>query len=364
MEKENDTLSSLFQQARNEKIETSHHEVGRWIGYFSILALLGAWLTKLKVLFTKSYLMYTAIILSTSIGIGSYFFMDKNQENQSVSTLVSTKNMELDTPIVDNPIPFSANQENLQNQPQSNQNPTTLLEENIEQPTQADSDLIQHRDSNDEINEAPKPPKNEYKDVGAFSKLVVSDVVRVVLVQDGSQGVKLAEGTDESLIKITNKSGTLIIERSNTRNNNTELKVYVSIADLSSISAGDASRISTESTMLQFKSIEIQSSDASRIDLNLTAKKVKVLSSDASRISLKGKADEIDLVTSDATRIVAFDFPCMHVKVLSSDASRIQVSASKTLKIKISDATTVEYKGNPESVEKDAKMPSKVVKVD
>lgn len=368
MEKENDILSSLFQQARNEEVKTSHHEVGSWIGYFSILALLGAGLAKLKILFTKSYLMYTAILLSTSIGIGTYFFLGNNQENQSVSTLPTIQQVEIDAPIIDNSIDFSLENEVLENNPSKDENVIdhqyVNVEQNIEQGTLISSDLLGENELEVMADEVSTPAKNTYKDYGAFSKLVVSDIVRVVLVQNGTQGVRFAEGTDESMLKITNKSGKLIIETSSVRVKNTELKVYVSFTDLSSISAGDASRISTESTTLKLNNVEIMCSDAGRIDLGLTANKVNIASSDAARITLNGKANDFDVVSSDASRINAFDLLCQHVKILCSDASRIQVNTAKSLKIKASDATSIEYKGNPESVDKEANMPSKVTKVE
>ncbi len=369
---ENDILTSLFDKARNEKQETSHHEVYGWLGYFSLLAFIGALFTKIKLLFTKSFIMYTSIFTCAAVVVGTiaYNFTGSNQnqsELMNASASISKSNpIELEEyaeppeNTVTKHLPIVANHNLIV--------PDHEVEE-TEPMSQLDGPIEQRLKQNlsptiiTEVSQVVAI--SGFNDYGEFDNLNVNGSARVVLVQGNSSGARIEGNAAEVSLKTVKGVKTLVISSSSVRNNNNSdaTVVYVSVKDLKTIITSDAARVSGEGAYFEFDQLAIESHDASRVELNVKSKNMTINCSDASRITLSGSTNELTVVSSDAARLSAFELKANSVNAVGKDASRLEVFASNDLNIKLQDASRLDYMGNPKSLNKISKGASKVEKV-
>ena len=371
MEKEKDILTSLFEQARNEKLETSHREVYRWIGYFSLLSLFGVWLSKIKLLFTKSFIMYTYILTSAAVIVGTiaYNFTGSNQ-TQSESLNLSDSLSKTKTKVIEE---YAQPRENAisKHAPHNGDNILTSPNQEVEvtQPMSQTTSTIQ--ESPIQENPANRTENvqvvtnDEFNDYGVFDNINVSGSARVVLVQGNSYGARIEGNAAEVTLKTVKGVKTLVVSSSSVGNNNRAevTVVYVTAKDLKTIITSDAARVSSDDIEVEFDQLAIESHDASRVDLKLKSKNLSINCSDASRVTLSGSTNDLTVVSSDASRLSAFELQADAVNALGKDASRLEVFASKELNITLHDASRLEYMGNPKSINQLLKGASKVVKV-
>jgi hypothetical protein len=371
MEMDKDILTSLFDKARNAKLETSHHEVYRWIGYFSFLAFIGVLLSKIKILFTKSFIMYTTILTSAAIVVGTiaYNFTESNQ-NQSASmnasnSIVKSSIIDIEKyaepldSVVTKHLPIVAHSNSIFPDHMVEEEHTFLMEGPIEHRLQQDETLAK-------IEVSQVLANAEFNDYGEFDNLNVNGSARVILVQGNSFGARIEGNAAEVSLKTVKGVKTLVVSSSSVRNNNNSdaTIVYVSVKDLKTIITSDAARVSGEGTDFKFDQLAIESHDASRVELKLTSKNLSINCSDASRITLSGSTNELTVVSSDAARLSAFELKTNSVNAVGKDASRIEVFVTKELNIKLEDASRLDYMGNPKSFNSISKGASKVEKVD
>ncbi|MDR2359160.1 MAG: DUF2807 domain-containing protein [Prevotellaceae bacterium] len=88
-------------------------------------------------------------------------------------------------------------------------------------------------------------------------------------------------------------------------------------------------------------------SGATKIQGNLTANKLTVDMSGASRLDLTGAADDASFDISGITSIHAKDFTLKNASVESSGASSVDLHVTESLRVHLSGASVVRYKGNP-----------------
>lgn len=143
----------------------------------------------------------------------------------------------------------------------------------------------------------------------------------------------------------------------------TELKFVIQAPDLEKIDFSGASEFNTKAKV-ELDNLEIESSGAAEIDMNLIVEELIIDVSGAAEIDLEGKAKQFKLDLSGASEIEAYDFIAENVVINSSGASDCEIYAEKSLKVDLSGASKVEYKGNPEQVNSDTSGASSVKKAE
>lgn len=94
--------------------------------------------------------------------------------------------------------------------------------------------------------------------------------------------------------------------------------------------------------------IDISSSGASELDLEVKSPEVKISLSGAGKVKVKGMTRRLDAKISGAAAIRAFDLLSEETDLHITGAGKAEVYASKTLKIDATGASSVQYKGNPQ----------------
>ncbi len=87
------------------------------------------------------------------------------------------------------------------------------------------------------------------------------------------------------------------------------------------------------------------------ITLALDSQKVNVLMSGSGDITLSGTTDSLDIKVSGSGDVEAYNLNAAHVNAQVSGSSDIQVTATKTLKCRVSGSGDISYKGNPDKVD-------------
>jgi len=194
-------------------------------------------------------------------------------------------------------------------------------------------------------------PNAEARPVGSFHALQISNAFHVVLTQSDEEGLAVSANhkEDVSNIKTTVENGTLRIwfdDNNKWWPKNRKLKAYISVKDLSQIKAGGATNITIENG-LKVASLKLEMSGASDLKGQLTvAGDLSIRLSGASDITISGTADKVSIDASGASDVKAFDFTANTCTVDASGASSVRITADKEMSVKLSGASSVNYKGN------------------
>lgn len=362
-----ETLNKLFEQARNEAAETNVNDIRKWIGLVTIGTILISLLTKMKLVFTKSAIIYTSAILTTGIGLGSYFFTTDNRSAQQQYTPVDKTDVKVES-FREEPdektIIFTSPQKIIhQNDPPIQE---LITEDNAEIPVELPPVNESFRKEIPQ-NIAPISISDNEEDYGTFKALKLSGTVDVVITQGAKESVRIeADEKGKSVLIIKNKNGTLEIYTENKRNiSNYKLKIYVTVVDLNKIESSGATDLKSRGE-LTFNNLELKGSGASDIDLKLNVKELNLGISGSSDVNIKLSATELvlnvsgasdvelsgnttvaDLICSGASNLDASGLKVKSGVIKCSGASSTKIYVTDKLDLTVSGASDVKYKGNP-----------------
>ncbi len=186
------------------------------------------------------------------------------------------------------------------------------------------------------------------RSVGSFSGVKVAEGIDVYLIKGDKESVKVeVTGTDISNV-ITEVSGSYlkVHMRDGNYRDRVDAKVYVTYTKLDRLSASSAGTISSQG-VIDASSMEISSSSAGNIEVELNAGKVTVSASSAGEIELKGKAKSVTAEASSAGEIDAYDLESAQVLAEVSSAGSVEVNVTEDLTAHASSGGSVRYRGNP-----------------
>jgi|GEM_PF-911011 len=371
MSREENILNNLFEQARNEKAETSVSDIQKWIGFVTIGTLLIGLLAKLKLIVTKSFFMYSSIVLIAGLGVGTYFLTQTENrteiKEQAVRKEIKTPEQTTVQPEeASGTVPAEA-QQLVSPGMQKSLRTETDLEPEI---TLATNPVSPESSPTTEQLPVPVIVISSIKSAAAYSfqKIKISGAVNVVLRQGSENNVEI-EGVQEckDQIVINNKNEWLEIYSKDIKNSPKDCKttIIVTVTELNKIECSGASDLSS-SGELNFKQLELKTSGASDIklqmnvpvfstsvsgasdvQLNLTAERSIVSVSGASDVTISGASTYLELICSGASDLKAEKFKAKDAKVTCSGASSSKINITDTLEIQVSGASDVKYKGSP-----------------
>ncbi len=193
------------------------------------------------------------------------------------------------------------------------------------------------------------------RNLSGFNGIRVSSGIDVYLSQGDKESVTVE--ADENLheyILTEVKNGVLHVYTDNINIRHAdEKKVYVTIKEVTSIKTTSAGDIIGE-TPIKTGDIEIGSSSAGNIKLELYAKNVDLNISSAGDIRLTGEGDFLKADLSSAGDLNAFDFRVKEAEVSASSAGNADVFTSEKLTARASSAGDINYKGNPKFIDSHA----------
>ncbi len=186
------------------------------------------------------------------------------------------------------------------------------------------------------------------REIGSFTAIEVGGAFDVYLRQGDKEEITVV--TDENLLDLvtTNiKSGTLKIKLSNSIDDYTELKVYITVASLNRLEVSGASNVVGKNTITT-KHLSLDLSGACDLELEINCSNLTVEASGASDAKISGKSANTQVEASGASTLIAVKLVSSNAIVDASGASTVKIAVSGNLEAESSGASTVLYKGNPQ----------------
>jgi hypothetical protein len=184
-----------------------------------------------------------------------------------------------------------------------------------------------------------------------FNGIRVSSGIDVYLTQGDKESITVE--ADENLHEyiITEVKGDVLHVYSDVNIRHAEMtRVHVTIKNVTSLKTSSAGNIIGESPV-KTDNIELGTSSAGDIKIELYAKTADIDISSAGDISLSGEADILKANLSSAGDLYAYDFKTKEADVSVSSAGNAQLFVTENLKARASSAGDINYKGDPKNVD-------------
>ncbi|WP_177199943.1 head GIN domain-containing protein [Flexibacter flexilis] len=213
-------------------------------------------------------------------------------------------------------------------------------------------------------------PVTQNRQVPNFTKLEVEGAYHVELTQGNSVALQVVgeqEDHDDLITEVVN--GTLKIHRREKKGwswgktENKNVKIYLTVASLSNIEIGGASKLVGKSTF-KVNSLHLDLSGASSVEMTLDVTKLDVDESGASSASLTGRASHQDVDLSGASSYKGFELSSEHADIDASGASSARLTVKQELVAEASGASSIKYKGSPNVRNIESSGASSVKRVD
>lgn len=350
MSREEKIINNLFEQARNEKTQTTVSDIQKWIGLTTPGIVLISLLTKIKGVFTKTVIMYTAIILTAGIGVGTFFLAGTGTEQTTIrpvdkGTIKEEREIIVQELVKEPESPLIRDYRTVNNTTEEGEEYHKLPDE-----IPFSLPLKQWEPANIESGKLLNSKANE-QDYGEFKKIKLSGAVTAVLMQGNKESVRIeGESSGNYELVVKNNAGTLTVTNKKVRNNIVNEKskqiIYITVKDISKIQCSGAIKLKSEEK-LNLNELELEASGAVNVSLNLDLAKIILGVSGSFEMTLTGKANSLQMSSSGATTIKATEFEAKNVNVKSSGASNTKLYVTEKLDVTLSGASELSYKGAP-----------------
>ena len=189
----------------------------------------------------------------------------------------------------------------------------------------------------------------QVRQVEKFNAIVVSSAFDVIVTQSNETVVVVsaADVSQRDLILTEVNNGTLVIslKKSNMDwRGNMKLRAYISVPDVNKIELNGASDLKLEGTF-KTEDLEIRLTGASDMTGNVEATNLRLSSSGSSDFKIGGKAENLRINLSGSSDVKAFDMVSDYCDISGSGSSDVEITVNKELKVNISGASNVSYKG-------------------
>ncbi|TVZ55762.1 putative autotransporter adhesin-like protein [Lutibacter sp. Hel_I_33_5] len=186
----------------------------------------------------------------------------------------------------------------------------------------------------------------------SFTKVRTSSGIDVYITQGDKEEITIE--ADENLhrhIKTEIENGTLKIYSKRNIWRAKARKVHVTVKTIEGITATSGSDVYSENT-LKSDTFKASTSSGADMKLSIDANSVTSKSTSGSDLKLLGKAEEYSASASSGSSTNSFGLHSKNVTVRVSSGADINVYASNSIDAKASSGGDIDYKGNPEKVNK------------
>lgn len=197
--------------------------------------------------------------------------------------------------------------------------------------------------------------------VKEFSKLKVSSAFHVEFIHSNENKVTIEIDDDVAKdVYVGNSGDELTIKLKDSYNNITNtMKAKVYGNSLSQIDISGAVHFESDYTFAE-KDIDIETSGASRMNINVNAESLDMEISGASKITVKGSADKQTIEISGASHYNGKDCKSSNISIEASGASKTTVNCTDILDVEASGASHITYVAEPKKINKDTTGASSV----
>lgn len=188
--------------------------------------------------------------------------------------------------------------------------------------------------------------------VGSFTQIDASEAIEVEVTQSDSKSIVVE--ADKNIIKhiITRiEDDILIIELDVDVDDFTIMKVKVSLPEITSLTVSSGSEI-LGMNAIKSSRLELRTSSAGEIEIDIEAEKVVCKSSSGSQITIRGKAIDMESISSSGSEINAKELLVNNVVAKASSGSSIDVNPLVSLEAKASSGSDINYVKEPKNISK------------
>jgi hypothetical protein len=195
----------------------------------------------------------------------------------------------------------------------------------------------------------------EKRNTAAFNKISVSQAIEVD-VQLGTQTSVVVEADDNIISNIetvNSEEGKLSVRlKNNISLRNATMKVHISTADITSLTASSAAQIEGKTVISNMERIDFKASSSGKITMDVETPTVDVDASSGSSIILSGRAKNIKAEASSGSNVDLHSLKAETVNAKASSGSTIKVFASVSLDASASSGSNIIHTGGAASVKK------------
>lgn len=191
------------------------------------------------------------------------------------------------------------------------------------------------------------PIVTEELDLPAFNGVELSISAQVFIRQGNEQSVTV-EGKQNLIDELERdvRNGIWDIEFDRCVTNMDEMKIFITVPDLTSLKISGSGDIVSENTFV-IGDIDLNISGSGTIDLGLEADDINARISGSGKINMEGIGDQLDLDVSGSGDLTAFGLTLRTADITISGSGDAEVFVTDTLLVRISGSGDVFYKGNP-----------------
>ncbi|MES2809222.1 MAG: head GIN domain-containing protein [Bacteroidota bacterium] len=198
-----------------------------------------------------------------------------------------------------------------------------------------------------------------------FKKLEISGAYKIVLKQDSSLSVAVT--ADDNLLKFikTEVNGDRLRVSTDKKNicSSGVMTVTIGVRHLEALKASGAVNVATSGKLVA-KNFDFDLSGASNINMDLDAADVHTDGSGVTEMTLRGQASNHFINLSGGGKIHAFDFITGNYDISISGAGQCDINVLRELTVNSSGASSINYKGNPTTINNQKSGVSSIKKVD
>jgi hypothetical protein len=193
----------------------------------------------------------------------------------------------------------------------------------------------------------------EKRSVNGFHGIEVGTGIKLMLTKGNSEEVAVSASSTEYRDKIVTEvvNGVLKIHYEtklgaiNKRDENKELKAYVSYKQLDMLNANTGAEVELQS-VLSASSFDLKVTTGAVLKGAINAGSLKVEQSTGSKITMTGTAEKIEIEGSTGSKFEGEELKTTTCNVSVSTGAKVTISAEKDLQVKASTGGIVKYKGN------------------
>lgn len=193
----------------------------------------------------------------------------------------------------------------------------------------------------------------ETRTVSSFDHLEIEISADVFLKQDSTLSAPIIEiEASENImnrIEIDNKGNSLVIHNKKCISNLKSVNIYITVADIESISISGSANVSTLNTF-SVNNIALDISGSGNMDLSTKANEIDLAVSGSGNFTLAGQTNLLNADISGSGNIHAFDLNSTDIYCTTSGSSDCEFNVSGILDVSISGSGNIFYKGEPTSV--------------
>ncbi|MDN5204441.1 head GIN domain-containing protein [Fulvivirgaceae bacterium BMA10] len=188
----------------------------------------------------------------------------------------------------------------------------------------------------------------EDRSLPSFSKVTVSQAIKVVLVKGNKESASIeVRGAETDDVK-TDVSGSALRIRMNSdrRYKNVDVKIRLTYKEIEEIEVNSAAKIVTESA-IKTDYLEVSATSAADAVLEVEVEELSIDVTSSGSVEVSGNATVQDISVTSAGSIDAFDLVSEEASVKATSAGNARVHAVKRLEASANSAGSIRYRGNP-----------------